>query len=701
MSSYYSFSLASILAVVLASPAFAQETATVPQAVAMAAEQGVISYTPADFAAARPNTALDMINRVPGFSFDGGDSVRGFAGAAGNVLIDGQRPTIKTDSLGDTLARITIDQVERIDVIRGSVPGIDMQGQTVVANVIRKKVDTFQQVFSVRSFLFSETGKTIPGWNYQATRRMGEHQFDFSAGRGISMDDSVGTGWRTTLDPLTGALERYETSQTEGDGAVHSLRGSYKGPQFGGTLSLNGLVSTDKFRNEQKFLSADEDQRFDNRSANDRGEVGINFLTKLTPDLEWETLGLVKLAVGEGDSSARIQDLLGGAPDFAQRFQVEAEAGERIGRSVLRYTMSPELSFEGGGEVAYNYREQQVALTRNGVPVDLDASDVLVEELRGEVFGQASWRPVKEWSLEAGLRVERSTIEQSGEIEKSRSFTYPKPRLAASWSPTEDDQLRLRIERELGQLNFQDFASEVNLNSGQQNTGNSDLEPDKTWVYEAAYEKRFWDGAAAVLTLRHEDISDVVDLFPRRVQADTDNDGVLETIFVEGPGNIGDGTNDVLIFNLTMPLKHIGWNGAEVKIETQWEDSEVTDPLTGETRRISGQRPEDITFNFRQDLPEHNLTFGLGWFQGWRESYYQGTAVESLKLRDFYNSFVEWKPNTGFTLRAELNNFDPYSFTIRRDVYDGPRDVSPVDFIEAERRNSQVMGMLSARWTFN
>jgi hypothetical protein len=66
--------------------------------------EGIISYTPADFAAARPNTALDMINRMPGFSFDGGDNVRGFAGAAGNVLIDGARPTSKTDGLGDTLA---------------------------------------------------------------------------------------------------------------------------------------------------------------------------------------------------------------------------------------------------------------------------------------------------------------------------------------------------------------------------------------------------------------------------------------------------------------------------------------------------------------------------------------------------------------------------------------------------------------------
>ncbi|MEZ6028212.1 MAG: TonB-dependent receptor [Hyphomonadaceae bacterium] len=679
-----------------AAPALAQEAAdAVPVAGnAAATQQGVISFTPADFASSRPNTALDMISRLPGFSFDGGSNIRGFAGAAGNVLIDGQRPTSKTDGLGDTLARIPIDQVERIDLIRGGAPGIDMQGQTVVANVIRKKADTFQQVFSVRSFIFSDTGKTIPGWNYQATRRAGDHQFDLSAGRGISMDDSVGTGWRTTQDPQ-GNLLLFEDARTEGDGAVHSLRGSYKGPQFGGTLSLNGLISTDEFKNESYFTTPSTSEAFVSRSANDRGEIGVNFTTDLTPELEWETLGLFKLAFGGLDAT-------GVTPGGSQLFEIDAEAGERIGRSVLRYTYSPELSFEGGGEVAYNYRKQEVALTVNGTPIALPASDVKVEELRGEVFAQGTWRVAPQWTLEGGVRVERSTITQTGDTDRERSFTYPKPRMVATWSPTEDDQLRVRVERELGQLNFQDFASEVNLNSGQQSTGNSELEPSKTWVYEAAYEKRFWDGAAAVLTYRHEDISDVVDLFPRDVMVDTDNDGIPDTQqLLVGPGNIGDGVNDILIFNLTLPLNNLGLNGAELKLETEWQESEVTDPLTGQKRRISGQRPEDIGVRFRQDMPEYNLTFGFGWFQGWRESYYQIDTVENLRLRDFYSSFVEWKPDPGFTLRAELNNFDPYSFNIQRQIYSGRRDQNPLDTIETERRNSQIMGMLSARWTFN
>ena len=48
---------------------------------------------------------------------------------------------------------------------------------------------------------------------------------------------------------------------------------------------------------------------------------------------------------------------------------------------MLHYTHSPKLSFEGGGEVAFNFREQQVALTVNGTPVPLPSSDVRVEEL--------------------------------------------------------------------------------------------------------------------------------------------------------------------------------------------------------------------------------------------------------------------------------------------------------------------------------
>lgn len=699
---------ASVALAVLAAPAFAQD-APQPQPQPASGQSGVISYTPADFADARPNTALDMISRLPGFTLEGGDNVRGFAGAAGNVLIDGARPTIKTDSLQDTLNRITISQVERIDVIRGGAPGIDMQGKAVIANVIRKKVDTFQQVLDTRVFIFTRTGHPIYGWNYQATRRAGEHQFDVSISRGTSYDDSIGYGFRRTID-YPSQTETFENSFSEADGFPLSGRVNYKGPQFGGTFSANALIGTDEFKDEGHFYTANSDQRFTSRSANDRGEIGLNYTRDLNDQWEIEGLVLSKIAFGAATSGAVVYPPGNPTPQTAT-FKVEAEAGESIGRGVVRYAMSPRLSFEGGGEVAFNYREQSVALTQNAAPVALPASDVRVEELRGESFVQGTWRPSDKWSFEAGVRVERSTITQSGQIEKERSFTYPKPRFLATWSPTKEEQVRLRIEREVGQLNFQQFASEVSLNSGVLTAGNSDLRPDKTWVYELALEKRFWDNGAIVLTFRHEDISDVIDVFPFTVTVDDNNDGVPDdlnpadgipdTVLVSGPGNIGDGKNDLIQLSATLPLEKFGWKGGELKTDLSYQDSEVTDPTTGVKRRISGQRPDNMNVSFRQDMPNLNLTFGVNFYAGWRERHYLPEEIQLLDLRSFWGSFVEYKPNANFTLRGEINNFAPYQFDITRRVYDGSRANNTLDFVENEHRDSQVIAQVRARWTFN
>src|SRR5258707_7461820 len=76
-----------------------------------APEQGISVYPASFFADARPATAYDMVSRLPGFAFDNGLSARGFAGTAGNVLVDGARPTAKTDDLNSILTRIAASSV--------------------------------------------------------------------------------------------------------------------------------------------------------------------------------------------------------------------------------------------------------------------------------------------------------------------------------------------------------------------------------------------------------------------------------------------------------------------------------------------------------------------------------------------------------------------------------------------------------------
>lgn len=694
MTALHPFVLAPLLLVAIGAPCAAQEPG------GAADRQGVIAYTPADFAASRPNTALDMINRLPGFTLDGGDQVRGFAGAAGNVLIDGQRPTSKSERLTDTLARIPIGQVERIDIVRGGAAGIDMQGRTVIANVIRRKTDAFQQAATLTGFVFTGTGHTLPGWSYEATRRSGDHQVDFALSRGVSYDDSVGRGTRTTVDAATGKVTLLQRSFTEADGVPYTARGGYKGPLAGGVFSANGQIGTDEFKDEEHFFSATTDERFMSRSANDKGEIGLNYKRPLARKFEVEVLGLSRLAEG---SSVSTGDVNGSS----SRFEANSTSGETIGRGILRYTASPTLSFEGGGEGAYNFRKQQVALTQNGLPVALPASDVKVEETRGEGFLQGTWRPSAKFQLEAGVRVEQSTITETGDTPLERSFTYPKPRILATWSPTKNDQFRFRVEREVGQLDFEDFISNADLNSGVLNAGNAELRPDKRWVYEIALEKRFWSTGAVVLTLRHEDIADVVDRLPFLVAVDANGDGVPDDAnmdgapdrqLVSGVGNIGDGTNDALLLNLTVPLGKLGIKGGEFKVNAEFQSGHVHDPETSERRNISGQRPNDVHVSYRQDLPEWNLSYGFNWYPGWSERRYLLEEVDALDLHQFWGSFVEYKPTPGFTLRAEINNFDPYRLTIQRRIFNERRRTGGIATIETETRKSQVIGMLRARW---
>lgn len=666
-----------LAACLAASAAWAsEENAAAPQPETAADQEGVIVYGAEFFAASQPSTAMDMVNRLPGFQFNGGDSARGFAGTAGNVLIDGDRPTTKSDSLHDMLQRMPASQVERVELIRGGAPGIDMQGQSVVANIVRKKADSFQQVFTLATHTFFDTGKNLTSARYVGAYQSGERRIDFSLLRGAGMDDSMGAGERVIRDG-SGVEQSREIFTHEFDGRVLNGQASITTPLAGGKLRANVLGVNDRFKGEDFFVDGADVTSIIDTGTGRNFEVGIHYDRPITEKLSAE--GLVLQRLSENSFISRY-----GAPGEDAVFTSDSESGESIGRAVLRYTVSPNLNFEAGGEAALNFREGTVSYELNGVPIPLPSADVRVEEERSELFAQTTWRMTPELTLEAGSRFEWSTITQSGDTSRERSFFYPKPRVLLSWSPDERNQLRLRYEREVGQLNFGDFIASSNLTNGVVVAGNPDLAPDKSWVSEAVYERRFWDKGALVLTVRHSEIEDAIDRVPvvllsscPEVDGEPDPTSPLCDLF-DAPGNIGEGTNDEFEAALTLPLGRLGIEGGELKSRYVWRHSEVTDPTTGEARRISGQRPEVYEANFRQDLPARKISWGLNWFGGWEETYYRFNEISQFEIRNYYSAFVEYRPTPTVTLFTELANIVPFEFDRRRLVFDGPRDIEPL-----------------------
>ncbi|MFN8734205.1 MAG: Plug domain-containing protein, partial [Hyphomonadaceae bacterium] len=99
---------------------------------------GKRTFQPAYFNDITPQTAADMVARIPGFNIDDGESVRGFGGAAGNVLIDGSRPTSKNEDLFSILGRIPASNVEKVELLEGAAAGALAPGKSLVVNVVRK-----------------------------------------------------------------------------------------------------------------------------------------------------------------------------------------------------------------------------------------------------------------------------------------------------------------------------------------------------------------------------------------------------------------------------------------------------------------------------------------------------------------------------------------------------------------------------------
>ena len=94
-------------------------------------------YDAAFFAPYSPRNALDIVRQVPGFAFDVGNSdIRGFAGAAGNVVIDGARPSSKSESLDSVLVKIPARRVVRVELGSGSLYGSEYSGKSQVLNII-------------------------------------------------------------------------------------------------------------------------------------------------------------------------------------------------------------------------------------------------------------------------------------------------------------------------------------------------------------------------------------------------------------------------------------------------------------------------------------------------------------------------------------------------------------------------------------
>ena len=671
------------LALTAVSPALAQEAEAAPAAPAPQAGNGrqVLTFTPDFFADQNPNSALDMVNRIPGFSLDDGDGSRGFEGAVGNVLINGSRPASKNDLGSSVLSRTLAAQVVRIELIRGGAPGIDMQGYPVVVNVITSRESSREHILTANATLF-DGGQDIYGGSYQFTAREGERTWGVTLSDGMGMSDSNGIGPSVSRAP-DGTVLRAEDFYNDGYGGGTSIRGNYGTPLLGGKIDLTARYGVNDWHSITLLTApgSRRESRFDDDGSS--GEFGAVYTRPLGEGLSVESRFIHEFS--DFDSVSTYNADTGGGPAPEQRFESVGDASETILRSLLRWERSETLTFEGGGEVAFNRLDVAQAYSEGGVAVPLPSASVTVEETRGELFGKATWAINEDLSLESGLRLEASTISQSGDAEQEKSFYFAKPRLLLTWTPMENNQLRVRFEREVGQLDFGDFAASAELSDQNVLGGNVDLEPEERWISEITYERRFWGDGVVSIGYRHDEIANVIDRIPL--------DGGLSAV-----GNIGDATLDQLSVNLTIPTDRLGIAGGQFGFRNDWNATEVTDPTTGETRPISGVRARQAVVSFEQDIPSWKLNWSVAWIPRLGQPTYDPDQTVTWRGEDYFELAAEYKPTPTLSIRAQVNIWN--DFLVERTVYADRAPPRPIDFVETRDIDPRTFVSIRLRKTF-
>ena len=639
-----------------------------------------IAYGPEFFAAKRPVTAYDMVLLLPGFSLEEGEEVRGYAGSGGNVLVNGRRPSTKVDTLADILQRIAAAGVARIELIRGA-PGVDMQGHTVLANVVLTSAGADQAALTVQALLYGD-GHTGKSAQFDWSRRSGEVAAEASLVVAHLQNPQSGDGRRILVD-ATGGLISDARAQVAEPQDKDEASGALQVPALGGLLRLKGsaLYFSDRLEEENHVVAGLLGPHENHRSSTFRtrqGEASGDFQRNVFPGATLELIGIQTLE--------KLEDVGDAFLDFElDNTRVKVLQGESIGRASLEYVLSPLLTVRGGGEFDFNFLDGDETLSIGGVPTPVPASHVRVTERRSEGFVAAVWKPIAALSLDASARLEASRLAVTGDVQSAKSFVFPKPRLVASWTFAGEDQLRLRLERTVSQLDFGDFVTSSTFDTQVVTAGNPRLEPERDWIAEAALEAHL-EGVVATATVSHAWLDKVID--------DTPFEGLSSR------GNIGRGRRETAAVELAAPLAAVGMAGGQLKASGTWKWSQVTDPTTGARRQITLDQPFSGSAILTNEAPRLKSSWRLDAVFGYRQPTFLIDEIQHRRFETQVNFQWEYKPSPAYAFDLQAQNLTGARRLRTREIFDGLRSTGRLDQIETYVIRNRPRLMISVRRGF-
>jgi hypothetical protein len=646
-------------ALTLANGAAAQ-TAPAAQPPATGRPSRTTVYEASFFVQYAPRTALDIVQRVPGFSLDlgatqtqqGSVDVRGFAGTAGNVVINGARPSTKAETVDVTLSRIPAQQVIRVELGPGDIYGSDYAGKSQVLNVVLSQqagIDGEITAAAKRWF----TGYVNTDIQGSASIRRGASTINIAAG--TARNRQLEEGDDDVTDLATGALIEHRRKHNSYFNKDPFVAGSWSlehGADKAIHLNARWQPSSFDLFQSNRVSTVGFPVHDDNLLQTYRDPV-IEIGGDVTRPLAGGAIKFVALETRrrrhDVDDYIQHDGLSPGAIVNGGSLQsVKAQRNETLGR--LSWTRSNllGLSFEAGAEASYNTLDDKVdlfSIDQNGQQqrIDLPIASARVTEKRGEIYVNLGKTLSPTLRLDGGVNYEFSNLKVTGDANAQRTLKFLKPKITLDWKPGGGWHTQFSIVRTVSQLNFYDFISVGDLSAHRLTGSNADLQPQREWDFHGTVEHPLLgDGL-----LKLDYGCDLVSLLEDQILI---VDGQGNTF--SGPGNLGTGKRYFGSLTVDAPLSRV-WKGLRAKLTSTLQHTAVDDPISHQPRKWTGFWPSwqwDLTV--RRDAGRFSYGFEINDNQ--RFTFYRTDEFDTQFNRGAYmTAFFEYRP----TPRTAINFF--------------------------------------------
>ena len=689
-------------AAVVGSPMLHAQEATAPVEQTKPAD-GKRQFRADFFAAYAPVTALDMVQRIPGFSIADDEGRRGFGENAGNVLIDGDRPSSKSDDIFTILSRIPASEVDYIELTEQAGADAETQGQGQVVNVIRKVSAKVSGTYEANIVAGTRYGSQ-PSGNASATLRRGDTSYELNFS---SYSERIYGFGPEDFKTGTGALIERRHYNGKGGYDQASIGGAIKTKLGGAKVNLNGRVRWNDGFDRRKanyfnsaFIDIGDELLLRGGPIDDLNyEIGGDIEFGVAPKLNTKIVGLFQ--TGEESNDSSIQVARPGQPVTLFETRSRNKPTEAVARIQNDWSAVNGHAIQFGGEIAYNKLDARfsAASATAGAVTNFPASNVLVEETRIEPFLTDVWTVSPSWKIEAGVIGEFSKLTLSGDSTASRSFKFIKPRAIATWTVDPKTTLEFRADRQVAQLNFGEFATSVDVTLGNQvDAGNADLVPEKVTTLSALIRHKFLERGSIQLKGEYQFVSDTQDLVPITLR---DAMGNITARF-DGAGNIGSSKRWNGELEITLPFdwltKPVGVTGVELKYVGHYHGSSVTDPVTGAKRRMSNRPLWHQQWDLRYDVSDLGIVYGASFYA--QESNNAFFFNEFRRQSDGVRSsvFVEYKKLKIGTLKLQV--IDLPDFRRDRFIYNDTRASGTLSGIVNRKRSLDPLIQLTLSGKF-